>query len=161
MAKKEQEEIRRVNGQWSVSMIAQCGNLTSRHQDSIMGPIWIGIPFGWYTIQPEIYSRYGVIQVIGWQRVYGWDHLSLDATGIISDTSATLASIDMWHVKQTNKKHQSQRDISYCKIERLTHHNVVIVARCFVVSRIEAWRFKVKVQESQSNTSVRKKCLVQ
>ena len=62
--------------------------------------------------------------------------------------------------RQTTK-HPSKHNRAFYKNERetnqLTYHNVVIVARRFVVSRIKAWWFKVKVQESQSNTSATEK----
>ena len=50
---------------------------------------WIVIVFR--CIQQEILERQGVIQVIVRRRLYGADHLSLEATGFIDDLSITFA----------------------------------------------------------------------
>ena len=50
---------------------------------------WIVIFFR--CIQPEVLGRQGVIQVIVRRRLYGADHLSLEATGFIDDLSITFA----------------------------------------------------------------------
>ena len=138
----------------ALAILTPCGNLTSQIWDWTIGECFL-----LRCVPPEILAWHVVTQVIGKRRVYGPDHLSLEATGIISNMSTALAIIVTRHVKQTNNKASISAYYSVKRgtNEKLTHHNVVIVARCLVVSRIKAWRFKVKVQESQSHTSASEK----